>query len=228
MGAPQHVNGDRGDLEKLYLEVVGDMRDHSIQGFFSFCLRENKDVWEKFLTSPGARSENPGHHAFEGGLAYHTLTAAKLAGQIVKHYQSLGMAVKRDIVVAGVVLHDIGKAFCYEWKEESIRGDRTVDAGYVHTRVSKLHHHIPIGYNWFLREAERFNCHCRAIGKPELTEKKINHIAHIILSHHGRRSWSSPVTPQTIEAYIVHVVEMMDAFVDKYNKGQDVRDLYDH
>lgn len=229
-GPPSDLRGNKLQLGALYDELVEPMRDHNIARFLDFFLRNNLTVWDKFVTAPGARGENPGHHAFEGGLAYHTLTAAKVAGKIVDHYISLGMHIKRDIVVAGVILHDIGKMHCYEWKDgprkEYYHGtDTEVSSGYTHTSISKLHHHIPIGYAEFMMQAAAFN---NSGGKHSLTEKKINHLGHIILSHHGRRSWSSPVIPNTIEAYIVHVVEMMDAYVDKYNKGCDVRNLYDH
>ncbi len=229
-GPPDDERGDRLALADLYHEVVRSIRDHNISRFLHWALLDNVEVWEKFITAPGARGENPGHHSFKGGLAYHSLTAAKLAGQIVDHYKSLGMPINRDIVVAGVILHDIGKAWCYKWEEESWRKDKTLGeyiekAGYVHTRISKLYHHIPIGYNKFMEWAGQFN---KLLGPHSLTEKKINHIGHIILSHHGRRAWSSPVVPNTIEAYIVHIVESMDAWTDKYNKGVDVRDIYDH
>jgi 3'-5' exoribonuclease len=229
-GPPEDLRGEPQKLLTLYNELVNEMRDHNISRFLNFTLRDDDDRWERFVTAPGARSENPGHHAFKGGLAYHTLTAAKLAGKIVDHYRGLGMSVKRDTVVAGVILHDIGKAWSYEWKDgprkEFYHGKETeVEAGYTHTQVSKLHHHIPIGFAKFMQWAEDFN---NAGLAHNLTEKKINHLGHIILAHHGRRSWSSPVIPKTIEAYIVHVVEMMDAYVDKYNKGTEVRNLYDH
>jgi len=226
---PTDQRGNPIELASRYDELVGEMRDHNIARFLDFSLRNNLNRWEKFITAPGARSENPGHHAFKGGLAYHSLTAAQLGSTIVDHYRRLGMNVKRDIVVAGIILHDVGKAWCYEWKGQHLEynGDEShlVEPGYIHTKVSKLHHHIPVGFAKFMQWADEFN---RANGPHNLTEKKINHIGHIILSHHGRRSWSSPVIPNTIEAYIVHAVEMMDAYVDKYNKGCDVRDIYDH
>jgi len=224
-GPPEDLRGDPKKLLELYNELINSIRDHNISAFLIYSLRDNHTRWEKFVTAPGARGENPGHHAFKGGLAYHTLTSAKLACAIVDHYRNLGMSIKKDIVIAGMILHDIGKAWCYEWKEEQVLVDKKIDAGYQHTRLSKLHHHIPIGFAKFMQWAAEFN----SIGSShELSEKKINHIGHIILAHHGRRSWSSPVIPNTIEAYIVHAVEMTDAFVDKYNKGYDVRDLYDH
>lgn len=231
---PQDERGDFEKLFPLFSELLNEIRDHNISKFLEFFLVDDTDMLQKFFTAPGARTENPGHHAFVGGLAYHTLTAAKLAGEITDHYRSLGMNVNRDLVVAGVILHDVGKADCYEWQDERriehYHGkDVEVEAGYTHTKKSKLFHHIPHGFQLFMRAADSFNLLYKAGKiKHNLTEKKIEKLGHIILSHHGRRSWSSPVIPNFIEAYIVHAVEMMDAYVDKYNKGIDVRDIYDH
>jgi 3'-5' exoribonuclease len=224
-GPPDDPRGDQKKLLELYNELVDGIRDHNISQFLNFSLRDHHGRWGAFVAAPGARSEKRGHHAFKGGLAYHTLTAAKIAGQIVDHYRGLGMVIKKDIVIAGVIFHDIGKAWCYKWQENKTRDGLIYPAGYQHTSLSKLHHHIPIGFAKFMQWADEFN---RATGPHHLTEKKINHIGHIILSHHGRRAWSSPVVPNTIEAYIVHIVESMDAWVDKYDRGEDVRDLYDH
>jgi 3'-5' exoribonuclease len=227
---PEDERGDRTHLEHdLFASLVDGIRDHNIAEFLRFFI--NGPLKEKFFTSPAARGENPGHHAFKGGLAYHTLHAANLAGKICDHYNRLGIKVNRDIVVAGVILHDIGKVDCYRWEKSRTVNGVVHKSGYAHTSVGKMIHHIPHGYNMFMTRAYDF---CwRHQNDPDrfkhtLTEKKIQHLGHIILSHHGRRSWSSPVVPNTIEAYIVHLVEMGDAMVDKYNKGIDVREIYDH
>lgn len=231
------------ELHDLFFDVISTIRDHNIRKFLQFLLWDNPSARAAFFTAPGARSENPGHHAFEGGLAYHTLHAAKLAGKIADHYNEIDIKVNRDLVVAGTILHDIGKMHCYEWKQQRKLcdcnpGNHTckldefvLPAGYTHTSISRMFHHIPHGFQLFMRCAYDFckrHEHNPETCKHTLTEKKIQKLGHIILSHHGRRSWSSPVVPQFIEAYIVHLVEMGDAWIDKYNKGVDVREIYDH
>jgi len=227
---PEDLRGDRVELIELWDELIEGIRDHNIARFLEyFIINGTHEMFRKFFTSPAARSENPGHHAFKGGLAYHTLNAAKLAGQIADHYNALHIKVNRDMVIAGVILHDIGKVDCYKWEEGRIQGEIFIPAGYTHTEIGKSFHHIPHGFQLFMAAAKDFNeVATKLNGKHVLTEKKIRLLGHIILSHHGRRSWSSPVVPNNIEAYIVHLVEMGDAMVDKYNKGEDVRDIYDH
>lgn len=229
-GPPEDERGNLNNLYDLFGELLENIRDHNISKFLQFLLWDSLSIRDAFFTAPGARSENPGHHAFKGGLAYHTLHAARLAGKIADHYNEIGIKVNRDIVVAGTILHDIGKMHCYEWKRARTTDDGVIPAKYEHTKISKMFHHIPWGFTYFMQRAQDF---CERYNndpqfKHTLTEKKIQHLGHIILSHHGRRSWSSPVVPQTIEAYIVHLVEMGDAWVDKYNKGIDIRDIYEH
>lgn len=216
--APDHPLGDRDTLEAMFFSLLEKVANVSLQRFLRFMLYDCEPRANRFFSAPGARSNERGHHSFRGGLAYHTITVAELASDICDHYESIGVSVDRDIVIAGVLLHDIGKIHCYEWNGEE----------YTHTKYGKLFHHIPVGYNLFLREVALFNEESFKLNRKYCVNGDIiDAIAHIILSHHGRLAWSSPVTPQTIEAYIVHSVEMMDAYVDKFNRGHDVRSIYD-
>ena len=97
---------------------------------------------------------------------------------------------------------------------------------YHHVPRSSLFHHIPMGYLDIARLAEKFN-DSREREEHKLTQKKIDKLLHIILSHHGRRMWSSPVLPQFMEAYIVHSIEMMDGYVEKFSKGEVPSTIYD-
>jgi 23S rRNA maturation-related 3'-5' exoribonuclease YhaM len=83
-----------------------------------------------------------------------------------------------------------------------------------------------MGYLNIAKLAEKFN-DSREREEHKLTQKKIDKLLHIILSHHGRRMWSSPVLPQFMEAYIVHSVEMMDGYVEKFNDGKVPATIYD-
>ena len=178
-GPPEDERGDFSTLLSLLEQLIVGIRDHNIAKFLEFFLLDSPTTRTKFFTAPGARGENPGHHSFNGGLAYHTLHAAKLAGKIADHYNGLGIPVNRDIVVAGTILHDIGKIDCYEWKDgprkEFYHGEEVeVEAGYTHTTISKMFHHIPHGFQLFMRRAYDFcDRHERNpdIFKHTLTEK---------------------------------------------------------
>jgi len=211
------------ELDILFCNI----RDNSLREFMYFVFSRNPGVLQKFVESPSSRKN---HHAYKGGLAFHTISVAKLAIQTAKHYNKIKMLVNEDLIVAGALIHDIGKIHCYEWKKEhSIRsgGNITViDAGYQHVPRASLYHHIPIGMLDISKLADKFN-KTRERKEHQLTQKKIDKLLHIILSHHGRRAWSSPVLPQFVEAYIVHSIEMMDSYVEKYDSGNIPSTIYD-
>ena len=180
---PYDSRGNKKELRELWDNLLDNIRDHNISRFLDFFIGECRTMDHKFFSSPAARSENPGHHAFKGGLAYHTLNAARLAGQIADHYNKLDISVNRDIVVAGVILHDIGKVDCYKWKDgprtEYYHGEEVeMKAGYSHTKIGKMFHHIPHGFQMFMSAAKEFNeLASKLNNKHTLTEKKIQHLA---------------------------------------------------
>lgn len=149
---------------------------------------------EKFFKEPGATAN---HHAYKGGLLDHSINTAVLALKMADHFKELQVEVKRDILVVGSLLHDIGKVECY-------LVDPTEKFGYKSSKASKLYHHIPIGFHIASNVAE-------SMGIEE--EDDVMDILHIIISHHGRVDWSSPRPPKTIEAFLAHKADMIDAYM---------------
>ena len=201
--------------------LINKMARTPLQEFMLFVFNSG-ELLTPFLRSPGSRGN---HHAFKGGLAYHSIHAAILGRSIAAHYNSLGIKVDEDLVTAGILIHDIGKIHCYKHVPCRHEPKCVSDCDeYGHVERAKLFHHIPMGFLDIAKLADKFN----EGTQDKLSPETIDQLLHIILSHHGRRSWSSPVIPQFVEAYIVHSVEMMDGYVDKYNKGESVNDIYDH
>lgn len=152
--------------------------------------------YELFTTSPAACNN---HHAYDGGLLVHSHSTAMLAGKIADHFITSGKQINRDAVIAGAFLHDFGKVLCYR-KTGSIEPNKI----YESTRESRLFHHIPIGFHIVASSAEELG----------LVESEYCDILHIILSHHGRLEYHSPVVPKTPEALIVHKADFLDAFIE--------------
>src|SRR5208337_2856613 len=126
------------------------------------------DIRGRFLKSPAASAV---HHAWVGGLLEHVLSAAKTAQAIAAQRPFLN----RDLLLAGVVLHDLGKI------EELDPGP-----GFTYTDTGKLCGHISLGallVDKFMRTL------------PEFPKRKRDLILHLILSHHGELQYGSPVTP---------------------------------
>jgi 3'-5' exoribonuclease len=122
-----------------------------------------------------------GHHAAIGGLVKHTAEVAFIARAIAKV-----CGADADLVLAGVLLHDIGKLESYRW-----------DGVFEYTDRGHLVGHVVLGALWLER---------RLAGEPETTctpeEKQLLH--HLILAHHGRLEFGSPVAPMTLEAEVIH------------------------
>lgn len=122
-----------------------------------------------------------GHHAALGGLLRHTVEVGAIARTIARV-----SGADADLVLAGVLLHDIGKLEAYRW-----------DGLFDHTEAHYLVGHVVLGA---LMLAARLD----AEPQPPCTPEERLVLAHLILSHHGKREFGSPVPPLTLEAEVLH------------------------
>jgi 3'-5' exoribonuclease len=132
------------------------------------------------------------HHAYRGGLIEHSLSVTILCDKFSKLYRM----VNRDILIAGAILHDIGKAYEYDNKT------------FNKTDEGKLIGHISMGLSLVDKKAAKIK---------NFPEKKLFAIKHLILSHHGELEWGSPVQPATIEAVLLHFADNIDSKVESFN-----------
>jgi 3'-5' exoribonuclease len=104
--------------------------------------------------------------------------------------------LNRDLVVAGIFLHDIAKTWelCY-------------DCAFSYTDSGQLVGHIVKSAIWVEQKAREA---AEKLGEP-IPQELIDVIQHIILAHHGTYEFGSPRTPSTPEAIAVHTLENMDA-----------------
>ncbi len=137
-----------------------------------------------FLTYPAASKM---HHAYVGGLAYHTIGMLKLAESLKANYPYL----KSDYLYAGVILHDIGKT-----KELSGNGDIT------YTLEGQLLGHLVIG-------AMEINEVAKELGYQDKEEVLI--LEHMVVSHHGIPQYGSCRKPQTAEAMALWFIDTIDS-----------------
>ncbi len=136
------------------------------------------------------------HHAYRGGLLEHVVKMAELAVDVCRHYPQ----IDRDLVLLGVYFHDLGK----------LREIGAMPAN-DYTVEGQLVGHIVIGVE-MLREC------CAAL--DEMPEDLRLHLEHLIVSHHGRREWGSPIEPSTPEAFVLHQIDNLDS------KLNQLRDLH--
>lgn len=144
----------------------------------------NPKFIEQFALAPAAVRV---HHAYLGGLLEHTVMMCRQVDSLAATYPELD----RDLIFAGVILHDVGKVREYSY-------DLVID----HTNEGKLLGHIVLGYQMVL---EKIN----AIADFPEDLRKI--ILHIILAHHGENEYGSPKTPKFPEAFIVFALDYLDS-----------------
>ena len=139
-----------------------------------------------FWSAPAAVSN---HHAYAHGLLEHSLAVTDSAKTMADTYADIYPSLDIDIVVAGALLHDIGKIYAY-----SISPIPEI------TLPGAVLDHIALWYAAFDRLA------CEA----NLTSDLKLQIGHILLSHHGQKEFGSPVLPATLEALIVSAADELD------------------
>jgi 3'-5' exoribonuclease len=132
------------------------------------------------------------HHNYLGGLLEHTMEVADYCELI---YKLQGQNMNRDILIAGAILHDVGKVF--EYKKNSIT--------FAFTEESKmLGGHIILGRDFIIKNYP--SCLSTIIRQ---------HLEHLILSHHGKKEWGAVIEPQTLEAIALHQADLNSARVNQ-------------
>jgi 3'-5' exoribonuclease len=173
------------DIATVYkdaYELASDIGDEFLR---SLCLGILDDLRSLWLTAPAA---NGIHHAYAAGTLIHSLSVAQIAKSIAAAIPEANEA----LVVAGGLLHDVGKLFGY--RINGIICEMT-DEG-------KLFDHLFIG-------AEFVGSH--NLLKDAVTDAKIEILRHIILSHHGSQEHGAVVSPVALEAHIVFHADAIDA-----------------
>jgi len=138
---------------------------------------------ERIFVSPAATKN---HHEFYSGLAMHITSMLKVANALCEIYQ----AINRDLLVAGVLLHDVGKIV-------ELGGISNVE----YTLEGKLLGHISISQTLVAQASKELG----------IETENVLLLKHEILSHHGKYEFGSPVLPLTLEAEALHFIDDLDA-----------------
>ncbi len=177
-----------------------------VENFLSFVFFE-KGLWEVFRSCPAAVTH---HHAYVGGLLEHTIAVARTARSLALAYRQGGMDVDLPVVIAGALLHDIGKMESYE-----------IPPGLKMTVKGTVIDHIVLGYTTFSILAREFG----------LGEGLFLALGHILVSHHGCREYGSPALPATPEAMMVSAADELDFRIfcwknttDQMEEGREISD----
>ena len=141
------------------------------------------EIGETFRWAPAAVAM---HHAYRHGLLEHTTHMARACQALLPHYPE----VEPDLAMAGILLHDTGKAIEYEGTLATRRSRRGILQG-----------HVVLGYQL-----------ARKAGiKAKLDPDRLERLEHIILSHQGEPEWGAAVYAATPEAVFVSMIDNLDA-----------------
>ncbi len=185
------------DLQELVRTVTDPYLKKLLNHFF-----KKDEGWQKFQVAPAAKGI---HHAYVGGLLEHALSVGKLADAMAFHYKG----VNRSLLIAGALLHDIGKLEELE-----------MVVGLVsYTNRGRLKGHLVIGSEMIEAAAKKIKDF-----PPDLLEQ----LQHMILSHHGRLEFGSPTVPMTVEAFILSSIDDLDAKMNLMEQLRRKLDGEDH
>ena len=200
----EFVQRSRFSTDLLYtkmLDVANAFEDPMLKYVTTLLLSQYK---EEFCRSPAALGM---HHAWYGGLVEHTYNMLALAMRITKLYQEQYGAkyFSRDLVLCGVILHDIGKIFEYDssipgafkMKPEGVLANHLV-------RGPILVHDASTDWYTVIKDTS-------LSPTQEQFERNRDLLVHLIASHHGSHEFGSAALPSCLEAVLLHQIDMMDS-----------------
>ena len=173
------------DVEELWAELNGyveSFTDPHLKALLRAFL-DDADIAAALRSAPAAKSM---HHAWIGGLLEHVVSLLGICDLAAKHY-----SVHRDLLLTGVVLHDIGKLQELRW-----------GTSFDYTLEGQLLGHITIGVGMIERKMAAL---------PDFPPELRVLVNHLVLSHHGRYEFGSPKLPMVPEAILLHYLDDMDA-----------------
>lgn len=183
-----------GLLRQLRALIDQRVRSPWIRRFLD-ALLDHPPVTARLAQAPAAVRN---HHATLGGLIEHIVSMTQLALALGDHYaRTFPGMVQTDLLVAGVVLHDIGKIEELDWS-----------VGFRYTDQGALVGHIVTGVLMIERVIADI---------PDFPPQLALLLKHLVVAHHGHLEFGSPRRPQLIEAVLLHHIDMIDARVYAFN-----------
>ncbi len=178
---------DIGQMFEDVTKIVSEIKNPFIKALVNEFLKD-KDLMKKFCTAPAATQY---HHSCIGGLLEHTHNMLNIAKAVMPYYPQL----QSDLVIAGIFLHDMGKT-----------EELSYDMAFSYTDSGQLLGHIV--QTTFMVNEKAANLKQSGV---EIDKQILDNILHIIVSHHGQYEFGSPKLPMTAEAYLVSLLDNIDA-----------------
>ncbi len=187
-----YIKSTSKDIDSMFEEVlgyIGSLKNKHLKELLNIFMDDEKFASDYRTSTAAVRY----HHAYQGGLLEHSLNVIKICDMLAGIYDN----VNRDLLLAGAILHDVGKIREY-----------SSGVNMKMTNRGRLLGHITIGYGWVLEK----------IGQVKGFPKDLaDRLLHIILSHHGHLEYGSPKRPKILEAFIVYHADHLDGDIGGFN-----------
>ena len=174
------------DVEKLFATLkaaIAGVKNPWLKQLLASVV-DDSSIAARIKRAPAAMTM---HHAYIGGLLEHVVSLIGLASAVTTHYPELDP----DLLLAGVVLHDVGKI-------DELRYARGID----YSDEGRLLGHIMIGVRLIQQKINAI---------PGFPVPLAVLVEHLILSHHGSHEFGSPSLPQIPEAVALHFIDDIDS-----------------
>jgi len=188
-----HTTNDVGEMFADVKQVVAGIQNADLKALAEAFLAD-EELMANFCKAPGGMKV---HHGYIGGLLEHTHSMMRVAQAILPLYPH----VQRDLVLAGVFLHDMGKT-----------QELAYDMAFSYTDSGQLIGHITKTMVMIQQKADAL----RGEGR-EISPDVIDALGHIVLAHHGQLEFGSPKLPATAEAFMVYYLDDLDAKMNQVN-----------
>jgi 3'-5' exoribonuclease len=186
---------DVGQLTARLREILQSINEPHLRALVD-CFLIDEPLMTAFTTAPAGMKA---HHAFQGGLVEHVVNMLEIGNRIA----DLLAGVDRNLLLAGIFLHDLGKV-----------RELNFASGCTYTDEGQLIGHLVIAVEMLsakIAQAEKL------MGEPFPPETALR-LKHLILSHHGTYEFGSPKLPMTPEAIAVHYIDNLDAKVHEFSR----------
>ena len=178
------------DSHALYSELIQIVQQISSQPIRQLILEslQDEEIKNLLLKAPAAKTI---HHARRGGLLEHIVSICKVMKMLSSHYTFLN----QDLILFGAIFHDIGKVWELDIQKDQIQ----------YSHKGRMLGHMQLACELIERKSQRI------LGFPEDLREIMKHI---VLSHHGKLEYGSPVRPYFLEAMLVAMIDELDSKID--------------
>ena len=189
-------NESIGQLLVQLRQFVDSISNVQLKSLACFYL-DNDELTSKLSQAPAGVKN---HHAYQGGLLHHVVSLMELVDVVAPKYPD----VDRDLVLIGVLLHDLSKI-----------DELSYQKGFEYTDEGQLVGHLVMGVELLGKMIRDWEVANSDVFPNDLAIQ----LKHLIVSHHGEYEYGSPKLPMTLEAVMLHFLDNMDAKLFQFNQA---------